>query len=647
MKEIKKLFLFSALVFTFNNLIAQPSDSKLAAKYFESKNYSKAQSSYEAELKLLPNDLDIKHRLAICYTHNNEINRALSIYQEILNSDKVDPEIYFEYGELLRSQADFAQAKVYFEKYAQTNPAIGQYFAESCDYALEQLTQSKDCSLANLNKDANPNNQVPIVYNNEIKLGKDQLSQAMVKSAAVDPITIPQLKKSTSSQTSALDEIIKHAVHSKSNLSFSDDGTLVAFTKSNSNSLTELINSSNMTIFFATVDASGNWSDLNAFSQANSNYSYGFPNLSNNGQTLYFASNMPGGMGGYDLYKSEKNADGNWSEAQNLGSLINTPGNEICPFFKKGDLFFSTDWHHGFGGFDVFRTTNRGIVWSDVENLGTCVNSVKDDYNFILDKNNDGLFTSNRDGSKNAEDIYKTSKVALANSRMDQHPIMNGDIGIKSPFEQSISAPELSQKNEDANVIVFDDPNLKISKKNQANKLYFIQITALSNSNEQTIERFKKYAKYGDVYKVMDKEVIKIRLGAFNKLNEAITILNTLKKNGIKDAFIVGDFIDNSRMQVIAKANTATVDQKQQLNTDEEGKFKIRVAEYKAPDWFDSSNLKDLGTIENWTKNGWTIIILGSFQTGFDAAATLDKVKARGYKEAYIVIEEGGKLFRQ
>ncbi|MGB5031722.1 MAG: tetratricopeptide repeat protein, partial [Saprospiraceae bacterium] len=80
MKEIKKLFLFSALAFIFTNLIAQPSDSKLAAKYFESKNYSKAQSSYEAELKLQPNDLDIKHRLAICYTHNNEINRALSIY---------------------------------------------------------------------------------------------------------------------------------------------------------------------------------------------------------------------------------------------------------------------------------------------------------------------------------------------------------------------------------------------------------------------------------------------------------------------------------------------------------------------------------------------------------------------------------------
>ena len=80
---------------------------------------------------------------------------------------------------------------------------------------------------------------------------------------------------------------------------------------------------------------------------------------------------------------------------------------------------------------------------------------------------------------------------------------------------------------------------------------------------------------------------------------------------------------------------------------DDEGKFKIRIAEYKAPDWFDSSNLKDLGKIENWTKNGWTIIILGSFQTGFDAAEILDKVRARGYKEAYIVTEENGKLYRQ
>ena len=304
-------------------------------------------------------------------------------------------------------------------------------------------------------------------------------------------------------------------------------------------------------------------------------------------------------------------------------------------------------WWDYFGGFDVVRTTQSGILWSDVENLGTCVNSPKDDYNFVLDKDNDGLFTSNREGSKGAEDIYKTSKVALANIRLNANPIMTTDIVFKSPLEPHFIAPQLDNKAADPLINVFDDPALKQSKSSQANKVYFIQITALSNSTDKTIERFKKYAKYGDVYKVKDNEVIKIRIGAFNKLNEAISVLNNLKKNGIKDAFVVGDFVDNSRMTIIAKANSEPTTNSKTVVYDDEGKFKIRIAEYKAPDWFDSSNLKDLGKIENWTKNGWTIIILGSFQTGFDAAEILDKVRARGYKEAYIVTEENGKLYRQ
>ena len=69
------------------------------------------------------------------------------------------------------------------------------------------------------------------------------------------------------------------------------------------------------------------------------------------------------------------------------------------------------------------------------------------------------------------------------------------------------------------------------------------------------------------------------------------------------------------------------------------------MAEFKAPDWFDASKVNDLGRIEHWTKSGITIIILGAFNEN-DARETLNKIKSRGFKDAYIVKEEDGKLYR-
>jgi hypothetical protein len=127
--------------------------------------------------------------------------------------------------------------------------------------------------------------------------------------------------------------------------------------------------------------------------------------------------------------------------------------------------------------------------------------------------------------------------------------------------------------------------------------------------------------------------------------------MNILRKNGIKDAFIIGDVIDPSRTFLITKANVkVTPSESQESSTTEvlkeEGKYKIRVAEYKAPDWFDISKINDLGNIEHWTKSGWTIIVLGNYSSEVSAKDVISKLKARGFKESYIVVEENGKLFR-
>lgn len=203
-------------------------------------------------------------------------------------------------------------------------------------------------------------------------------------------------------------------------------------------------------------------------------------------------------------------------------------------------------------------------------------------------------------------------------------------------------------------ILLFDDPAISGKADAQANKLYFVQITALSKFTDKMTDRFSKYAAYGDVYKVDADGATKIRIGSFQDVNEAIAVLNLLKKNGLKDAFIVADILDSGRATMLFKSTASapkatpnTEAQNTKTSNFEDGKYKIRVSEYKAPDWFDVSKINDLGNIEHWTKGGWTIIVLGNYQTEQTAKEVMDKLKTRGFKEAYIVVEENGKLYRQ
>ncbi|MDI6832946.1 MAG: hypothetical protein QMD02_03760, partial [Bacteroidales bacterium] len=116
---------------------------------------------------------------------------------------------------------------------------------------------------------------------------------------------------------------------------------------------------------------------------------------------LFFSSNRLGGYGGYDLYYSiVKNF--NFQTPINLGPIINTAGNEITPYYDLRDstLFFSSNFHTGLGGFDIFSSKGYLNSWQKVNNLGSPINSPFNDFYFY--RNNydyDGYITSNRKGA--------------------------------------------------------------------------------------------------------------------------------------------------------------------------------------------------------------------------------------------------------
>jgi outer membrane protein OmpA-like peptidoglycan-associated protein/tetratricopeptide (TPR) repeat protein len=145
------------------------------------------------------------------------------------------------------------------------------------------------------------------------------------------------------------------------------------------------------------------------------------PAFSVDGTELYFASNRPGGFGGIDLYKATKLANGDFGNAVNLGSTVNTAGNELFPHpAKDGKFFFASDGHPGLGKLDLFVAEKNSDGKQVVTNLGKNFNSNRDDFGiFFAEYPKSGFISSNREGGKGDDDIYffedKTPKPKVVN----------------------------------------------------------------------------------------------------------------------------------------------------------------------------------------------------------------------------------------
>ena len=131
--------------------------------------------------------------------------------------------------------------------------------------------------------------------------------------------------------------------------------------------------------------------------------SFAHPAVSPNGEWLYFVSDMPGGLGGYDIWRCRLLSNNSVGAPENLGEPVNTPGNEMFPTFRpNGDLYFSSDGHPGMGGLDIFIAKGKTI-----EHLGFPLNSQGDDFGMTFEgRFNKGFFCSSRGDARGYDHIY-------------------------------------------------------------------------------------------------------------------------------------------------------------------------------------------------------------------------------------------------
>ncbi|NHE57014.1 OmpA family protein [Cyclobacterium plantarum] len=161
-------------------------------------------------------------------------------------------------------------------------------------------------------------------------------------------------------------------------------------------------------LYFSRLDAAGKPVDFKGLPiNAPLEYSIKSPFVDESNKRLYFSSDMSGGHGGFDLYYMTYGENFEFQEPVNLGPVINSAGNEIDPFIQDGKFYFASDGHPGLGGLDIFTSDRNNDTFAGVKNMGLPYNSPQDDFGFFETAENRVLISSNRPESSGWDDIFE------------------------------------------------------------------------------------------------------------------------------------------------------------------------------------------------------------------------------------------------
>ncbi len=195
-------------------------------------------------------------------------------------------------------------------------------------------------------------------------------------------------------------------------VSFSKNGNSIFFTRNNYKNGQKQTNRKGDTLLkiYTAVRNGDDWTSIQELPFNVDEYDQCHPSLSADGRVLIFSSNREGGEGGMDLYKSEM-INGQWSTPMNLGPQINTPKNEVFPYLhENGKLYFASNGHGGYGGLDVLMAKKMNSTWGSPSNIGSPINSIDDDFGYILEPSGQsGYFSSSRRKGLGKDDIYRFS----------------------------------------------------------------------------------------------------------------------------------------------------------------------------------------------------------------------------------------------
>lgn len=415
----------------------------LGDKNMEQLQYVKAAKNYEKAVAKKPNN-QAQKKLANTYRLMNDTKKGVDAYAKVITQPNAEPIDRLYYAQMLIANKKHSEAVTVLREYLKSAP--GDKFAEnmlkSCEAPEVFMKDSAKYTVTNAKIGNVTEFYGPVQYKDGLVIsasidgkGKDKVPQTG-KSYYKLYFTKKDKNGSYTTPEKLNGNIIKNKLHTAS-ATYSKDGSVVYYTSSNTDGLskTELLeNVIGLKINKDSI-ANGTYIKGSEFPYNSKSYSVGHPALTQDGKTMYFISDMPGGIGGTDVYETKWDGS-KWAQPTNLGDKINSVGNEMYPFVDSlGNLYFSSNGHKSLGGLDIFKASKNGNAWATIENLNYPINSSKDDFGFMIYADNKtGFLSSNREGSdKIYEFILQASKVNIGGkivSKVDGKPIAKAKIEI-------------------------------------------------------------------------------------------------------------------------------------------------------------------------------------------------------------------------
>lgn len=401
------------------------------SKFFEKKgkeafadaNYYGASQYFKKALSLDSTNVDLLYLCADASRLNLEYDNAIHYYKLVFKADRGQkyPLTPFWLGSLYKSVGNYKEALRQFERYSKKFKRKNNYYTQksnqeivACNFAIQLIKDTTDFEIQHLDSVINSvvAEFAAFEWNDTLYFSSLKPNKEDRKKIGKNKIYFSDLMASQQS-TKQLDTIINSIGTHNGNVAFSKDGSQLFFSRC------KQLNTSNFEckIYTTTRDKNGKWQapeELpDAVNQENYSSTHPFVTTFKNEEYLFFSSNRNGSIGGYDIWYIPLNFS---SVAANAGKLINSIEDEVSPFYCAPckQLYFSSQWHLGLGGFDIFKSNYNDTTFSTPQNLGLPFNSSYNDLYFSINKKQTTAYlTSNRLGSffeKNetcCNDIYK------------------------------------------------------------------------------------------------------------------------------------------------------------------------------------------------------------------------------------------------
>ncbi len=402
----------------------QPSRRNRADQFYKEMQYAKAALAYEKLVDVKKPSISNMERLAHSYFYIKQYDLAENWYARLVAQKSVSPELRLNYAEVLKQQGKYAEAKLQYEQLLASEGKsetilTAIHGADSAQVWMRNPTRHDirnekgvNTSLAEFGVIKTNSGVMYAAEPNSLLQAKSGMTgQAYLRIYAAErkadgSLEYPnQVASSINGSTYHVGPIATNAAEDvlyvtrtfagKDGERFKADGA-----KWNKHNL-------ELKIF---RKKGAEWVEEDFAYNNVKEYSLGHAFLSPDEQTLYYASDMPGGKGGVDIWYSELQADGSWGVPQNAGDVINTAGDEMFPTLAGKEIYFSSTGHVGMGGLDIFKAKGEKAKYEGVKNLGYPINSASDDFAYVeygeTVDNKVGYLSSNRKGGVGSDDIY-------------------------------------------------------------------------------------------------------------------------------------------------------------------------------------------------------------------------------------------------